>query len=423
MRVGEIAAEAEPIDRAMKLGFNWELGPFETWDALGFRRVAERLKADGHATPAWIDALLDAGEESLFVREDGRRLGPTAEPGRRAPVRSDPRAVSISALRAAGKVVRENDSASLVDLGEGVLGLEFHAKMNAIDQGVVELCHGAAEEACGGSWRAIVIANDGANFCAGANLAMVVQAIEAGRFDQVEQLVERFQEATVRLESAPVPVVCAPHQMALGGGAEVVLLGHAVQAHAELYAGLVEVGAGLVPAGGGCLRLYRRNLERHADAGDLYPALKATFEAIGMAKVSTSAEEARALGFLRPTDRWTMNRDRLVADARDLALALANAGWQPPVPRPVPVMGRAGAAVIEGALVNLFEGRFISAHDRKIGREVARILSGGDVAGPTEMSAERMLELEREAFLRLCGEAKTRERIVALLKTGKPLRN
>lgn len=422
MRVGEIADTLFPIDDAMCLGFNWELGPFQTWEELGFRKVTERLKKDGYALPAWVEALMDAGADSLFETHKGVRTAPTVDAGKRESESRDPRALSLATVKSAAGVVRKNDGASLLDLGDGVLGLEFHTKMNAIDRDIAELCHEAVEEA-ENNWQAIVVANDGEQFCAGANLAMVIEAIGAKKFDDIESLVKRFQDATMVMESAGVPVVCAPHGLALGGGAEVVLMGHAVQAHAESYIGLVEVGAGLVPAGGGCLRLYRRNLARLGEANDMYPALKQTFEAIGMGQVSTSAEHAQQLGFLGPQDRWTMNRDHLTSDAKELALAMASAGWQPESPAMIPVMGRGGIAVVESALVNMHEGRFISGHDRKIGGEIARILSGGEIAGPTEVSAQHILDLEREAFLRLCGETKTQERIMALLKTGKPLRN
>jgi 3-hydroxyacyl-CoA dehydrogenase len=219
-------------------------------------------------------------------------------------------------------------------------------------------------------------------------------------------------------------VVIAPHAMALGGGAEVVLAGNAAHGAAESYVGLVEVGAGLIPAGGGCLRLYKRQLANLPDPSDLYPALRRTFETIGMAKVSGSAEEARQLGFLRPQDGWSMNREQLALDASAVATSMARGGYAPPVPeRTIPVMGRGGIAVIQSGLVNMLEGRFISEHDRKIGGELARILSGGDIAGPTTVSEQHILDLERESFLRLCGEPKTHQRVEALLKTGKPLRN
>jgi 3-hydroxyacyl-CoA dehydrogenase len=337
-------------------------------------------------------------------------------------VASDPRVVRFAALRGSAREVAANPAASLVDLGDGVLGLEFHSKMNTIDERTVEMIDAAAERAAR-DWEAVVVANDGANFCAGANLMMLAHAAQHGDWKAIERLISAFQAALDRLERCAVPVVIAPHGMALGGGAEVVLAGHAVHAAAESYIGLVEVGAGLLPAGGGCLRLYRRHVRSLPEPNDLFPALKKTFETIGMAKTSTSAEEARELGFLGPTDGWSMNADQRVAGAKAVALGLAHSASVPPRPASLPVMGRGGMAVIEAALANMFEGRFISEHDRKIGREIGRVLSGGDVAGPVTVSAQHLLDLERESFLRLCGEPKTHQRIEALLKTGKPLRN
>ncbi|MCP3981113.1 MAG: enoyl-CoA hydratase/isomerase family protein, partial [bacterium] len=422
MRLPEIADDVDTIDRALKLGFNWELGPFETWDALGFRATTERLRADGYGLPAWIDALYDSGADALY-RKDGVRLStPTGVEGGWADVAVDPRATDFAALRAE-REVRSNASATLVDLGDEVLGLEFHSKMNAIDMDTIQMIVAAADEA-ERNWQAIVVGNDGVSFCAGANLMMLVGAAMQQDWKAIEHIIRSFQGSLDRIERCAVPVVMAPHGMALGGGAEVVMAGNTIRAAAESYVGLVEVGAGLIPAGGGCMRLYKRNLDRLTDRVDLFPALKTTFETIGMAKVSTSAEEARALGFLRPSDGWSMNGDHRVAAAKDLALAMARSGYTPPLAeRQLPVMGRAGVAVIESALVNMHEGRYISGHDRKIGGEIARIISGGDVAGPTVVSEQHVLDLEVESFLRLCGEPKTHQRIESLLKTGKPVRN
>jgi 3-hydroxyacyl-CoA dehydrogenase len=372
--------------------------------------------------PAWVDALYDSGAERIYQEKDGVGYSPTSLPGATAPVARDPRAVRFVALHRADKVVGGNASASLIDLGDGVLGCEFHSKMNAVDAGIVETIGGAVEEAERG-WEAIVVANDGVNFCAGANLMLLAQLAMQQDWKGIEQMVVAFQSVLDRLEYCSVPVVVAPHGLALGGGAEIVLAANRVQAAAEAYVGLVEVGAGLLPAGGGCMRLYRRHARVLPDPKDPYCALRTTFETIGMAKASTSAEEARDLGFLGAADGWSMNGDHRVSAAKAVALALARAGYQAPRREELPVMGRGGIALIESGLFNMQEGRYISEHDRKIGGEIARVLSGGDVAGPTTVSEQTILDLEREAFLRLCGEPKTHERIEALLKTGKPLRN
>ncbi len=419
LRLGEIADDASTIDRAIELGFNWELGPFALWDALGFRKTTERLRAEGHGLPDWVDELYDSGAVGFYHEKDGIRHSPTCRPGTTVPVAHDPRAVSFPALHRAEKEVRGNASASLIDLGDGILGLEFHSKMNAIDTEIMEMIESAVDEA-ERNWEGIVIANDGVNFCAGANLKLLAELAQRQDWKGIEGIVVGFQSALNHLERSAIPVVVAPHGMALGGGAEVVLAGNRVQAAAESYIGLVEVGAGLLPAGGGCLRLYRRHVVAQADP---YPALRTVFETIGMAKASSSAEEARDLGFLGPADGWSMNGDHRVSAAKATALALARSGYAPSAPAALPVMGRGGVALIESALHNMLEGRFITEHDRKIGREIARVLSGGDVAGPTSVSEQHILDLERESFLHLCGEPKTHARIESLLKTGKPLRN
>jgi len=419
MRVGEICDDADAIDRAVRWGFNWDLGPFEVWDALGFRKVTERLRADGRPLPAWVDALMDAGAETLL--QPGK--APTAEPGVMADLPVDPRAFDFEILRAAGREVRRNPGASLLDLGDGVLGLEFHSKMNVLGQDQISMlmtgCELAEKE-----WRGIVVANQADNFSAGANLMMLMMEAMEGNWEDIAMIVRAFQNATDRLQFCGVPVVTAPHGLALGGGCEITMAGDQVRAAAETYIGLVEFGAGVVPAGGGCVRLYQHHLERTADPKDLFPAFKATFETIGMAKVATSAAEGAELGYLRRSDSWSLNRFRHVAEAKDRVLALADAGYVPPVPQAaIPVMGRSGVALAESVLFNMEEAGYVSAHDHKIGGYLARILSGGDVAGPTTVSHAHMLDLEREYFLKLCGERKTLERMESILKTGKPLRN
>ena len=423
MRLGEIADDAATIDEAMKLGYNWELGPFEVWDALGFRATTERLRSDGYALPEWVEALYRDGGESVYVWDGEAVTPPPAAPGTRRPAVTDPDATSLEILRRVGREVSRNDSASLIDLGDGALCLEFHSKMNVVDGRTIEMMLAAADEA-EANWRTLVVANDGENFCAGANLMMLAGLAQQQDWKGVEEVVRAFQRANDRLERCGVPVVVAPHGLALGGGCEIVMAGNAIQAAAESYMGLVEVGAGLVPAGGGCLRLYKRNLERSSEGKDAYTALRQSFETIGMGKVGTSAEQAGELGFLRPGDAWSMNVTHRIADAKRLGLAMAGAGYAPPlVEQELPVMGVEGVALIGAGLVNMVEGRFISEHDRSIGRELARILAGGKVAGPGKVAEQHILDLEVEAFLRLCGEPKTQQRIEALLKTGKPLRN
>ena len=423
MRVGEICDQAADIDRAMRWGFNWQLGPFETWDALGFRKVVERLRGEGRPLPAWVDALHAAGAETIYKEEDGTLMSPTARAGEFAAVPVDARAWDFDVLRRGKGEVKRNPGASLLDLGQGVLGLEFHSKMNAIGQDTLNMLMTACDEA-EKNWRALVVTNGADAFSAGANLMMLMMEAMEGNWEDIDLIVRAFQRACDRLEFCGVPVVTAPAGLALGGGCEVTMGGNAIRAAAETYIGLVEFGAGVIPAGGGCARLYQRNLAMLLDRKDLQPAFRKTFETIGMVKVATSAEEARQFGFLKPGDSWSLNRSHLAADARDLALALAQGNYAPPVPdQAIPVLGTAGIALAESVLHNMKEGGYISEHDRKIGRMLAGVLAGGPVPPGTTVSHQHILELEREGFMRLMGERKTLERMEHILKTGKPLRN
>jgi 3-hydroxyacyl-CoA dehydrogenase len=423
MRVGEICDDVSAVDRAIRWGFNWTMGPFEVWDALGFRKVTERLEAESYDLPEWVTALYQGGSESVYCRENGSVQAPTAETGVLVPVSVDPRVYDFEILRGAGNEIRRNAGASLLDLGDGVFGLEFHSKMNVIGQDTISMIMTACKEA-ETQGQALVVANLGESFSAGANLMLLLMEAQEGNWDEIDAIVRQFQSATNRLEQCAVPVVTVPHGLTLAGGCEVTMAGNAIRAAAETYIGLVEVGAGVVPAGGGCMRLYKRNVAGLADKSDVYPALRKTFETIGMAKVATSADEARGLGFLRPQDTWSMNGDHRVADAKDVALAMARAGFESPLPeRDIPVMGKAGLALVETVLFNMEEAGYISEHDRKITMELGGILSGGAVPAPTTVSEQHLLDLERESFLRLCGERKSLERMQAILKTGKPLRN
>ncbi len=423
MRLSEICSQAADIDQAICWGYNWELGPFQVWDTLGFRKVHEKLKAENRPLPAWVDALYDSGGESIYKDVDGRLHSATGEPGDFAAVPVNERAYDFELLRRSGKEVKRNPGASLLDLGDGVLGLEFHSKMNAIGQDTINMIMTACTEA-ETNWQALVVNNHADNFSVGANLMLLMMEAQEGNWEEIDMIVRAFQGACGRLEHCGVPVVTAPGGLALGGGCEVTLAGNAIRAAAETYIGLVEMGAGVIPAGGGCLRVYQRQVALLPDKQDLFPALKNTFETIGMAKVATSAEEAQQLGFLRPGDSWSMNRDHLTRDAKDLALAMAEGGYVAPVPEAaIPVMGTQGIALLESVLFNMQEAGYISEHDHTIGSQLARILSGGEVPPGTSISEQQLLDLERESFMRLMGERKSLERMHHILKTGKPLRN
>ena len=406
-----IAHSIDDVDRAMRWGFGWERGPFELWDAIGVDAV---LEAAGLADPP---ALVRELRKSVPSGAGAVRFREGAAP---------PRAPDLQLLRQAGEErppVRRNAGASLVDLGDGVLGLEFHSKMNAIGGDTVAMMKAGVDEA---SWNfdALVIGNDAPTFSAGANLMLLLLEAQEENWDEIDLMVRTFQSAVLGLRYASVPVVVAPAGLALGGGCEIVLHGDRVQAAAETYMGQVEVGAGLIPAGCGTKELLARFTARApAGAADLLPYIRQAFERIGFGTVSTSAADARRLGLLRDTDAVTMNRERLLADAKAAALDLARAGYQPPPRDDVPVGGAGARAALDLGVHLAWRGGRISDYDAHIGRTLARILAGGDLPHATTVSEQRLLDLEREAFLSLCGEPKTQERIAHLLKTGKPLRN
>jgi 3-hydroxyacyl-CoA dehydrogenase len=329
----------------------------------------------------------------------------------------------LSAARAAQRVVRTNPGASLVDLGDGVLALELHSKMNAIGGDTLQMIHAGLKEASA-NYAALVIGTDAVQFSAGANLMLLLLEAQEGNWDEIDLMVRQFQGATQAIQQAPVPVVIAPAGLALGGGCEIALHGDRVQAGAETYMGLVEVGVGLIPAGGGTKEMLARAMESAPGTDDLLQFVRPVFETIGFGKVSTSARHAHELGYLRPVDGETMNRERLMADAKAVALERVRDGYRPPPKRTaIPVGGETiYAALALGVHLAWRAGR-LSDHDAVIGRALARILSGGSFPHRTTVTEDDLLDLEREAFLKLCGERKTLERIQHTLKTGKPLRN
>ncbi len=422
-RVGEICEDPSPIDDGMKWGFAWEAGPFELWDAMGLRKVVGRMIEEGVALPDWVGAMLEAGAESFYKLEDGRLSVWHPGKGEYREFPDDPGKLNLDHLRAAGGELKRNAGASLVDLGDGVACLEFHSKMNAIGGDIVGMVGKALAEV-DKNYDGLVIGNQGANFSVGANLMMVLLEAQEANWEELDLMVRAFQRANMALKYADKPVVVAPFGMTLGGGAEFVLHGQRVWASAETYIGLVEVGVGVIPAGGGTKELYLRQLERWTGTDNLLPPVRAAFETIGMAKVATSAVEARELCFLRGSDGYSMNRDRLISDAKQTVLGMAAAGFDPGRPRTdIPVMGRAGKGTLAVGIYNLAEGRYISEHDSKVGSKLAHILCGGDLTGTQTVTEQYLLDLEREAFLSLLGERKTLERIQHILKTGKPLRN
>jgi 3-hydroxyacyl-CoA dehydrogenase len=424
-RIPEIADDVLQVDRAVRWGFNWELGPFELWDALGVRRTVERMRTEGRAVPEKVERMLDAGAESFYKREDGRSSYWDFEQQAYVAVDDRPGVLVIRDLKERKRVVKKAAGASLVDLGDGVLCVEFHSKMNAIGGDTIGMLNAGAKALEDGEFDALVVANEGENFSVGANLMLLLLEAQEQNWEDVDLMIRAFQGANMRLKTAPRPVVVAPFGMALGGGCEMTLHASRVRAAAETYIGLVELGVGLVPAGGGTKEMLLRAVDAVGTSdADLFAFLRKAFETIAMAKVATSAEEARKFGFLRQSDSITMNRDRLVADAKQVALDLVAEGYTPYRPRTdVPALGEPALAAFKLGIYQMRQGGFISEHDAKIATKLARILTGGDLSHRTTVTEQYLLDLEREAFLSLCGERKTLERIQAMLKTGKPLRN
>jgi 3-hydroxyacyl-CoA dehydrogenase len=423
-RVPEIANTIVDVDRAMRWGFAWELGPFEIWDAIGVERMARALEREGKELPRLVRQVLASPGKSFYESEEGSTRYFDQVTGTKKPVEEPAGIIVLKSLKERTPVVQKNAGASLIDLGDGVVCCEFHAKMNAIGGDIVAMIHRGIEK-LGSEFDAMVIANQAANFSVGANLMLLLITAQEEEWDDIHMAVRQFQRVNMAIKYAPRPVVVAPQGMALGGGCEISLHGARIHAAAEAYLGLVEAGVGLIPGGGGTKEMLIRANE-HAAGGedlDLFHALKPVFENIAMAKVATSAEEARTLGYLRPSDLISMNRDRLVADAKQTALAMVRAGYHPPAPAEIRVLGEGFLAAAKLAIHMMVRGEYASEHDAVVARKLGWILAGGDITAPQTVSEQYILDLEREAFVSLCGERKTQERIAHTLKTGKPLRN
>ena len=409
----DIAYSTDDVDRVMRWGFGWDLGPFELADAIGIPRVLE-------VTREVAPELLKDGAPAVWqpaVSEERTRLRDGEVPAAR----------DLQILRDAksrSHVVKKNAGASLVDVGDGVLAIEFHSKMNAIGSDTLQMLQAGVREA-ERNFAALVVGNDAPHFSAGANLMLLLLEAQEENWDDIDLIIRQFQQSTMGLRYSKVPVVVAPAGLALGGGCEICLHGDRVQAAGETYMGLVEVGVGLIPAGAGTKEMVARAAEQMAPgSNDFLPTIQRAFELIGFAKTSASGPDAQRLGYLRPVDAITMNRDRLMADAKARALQRVRDGYQPPPPRlAIPVGGSTVAAALKLGVHLAWRAGRISDHDALIGRKLATIMAGGDVPHPTTVTEQRLLDLEREAFLSLVAERKTQERIQHTLKTGKPLRN
>ncbi|HJZ69536.1 MAG TPA: enoyl-CoA hydratase-related protein, partial [Blastocatellia bacterium] len=419
----EIAGDIVNIDNAVKWGFNYEFGPFELWDAIGVEKSVAKMREDGLEIPSFVEKLLDSGKKSFYERREGRTFYFDLATSDYKEVARRPGVTILKSLKDQIKVIKKNASASLIDLGDGVAGLEFHSKMNAIGADTVSMMNYSVKEV-GENFEALVIGNQAENFSVGANIMLLLLGIQEGEWDEIAMSVRQFQNANMNLRYSPKPVVVAPQGMALGGGCEITMHGDKARVAAEAYIGLVEVGVGLIPAGGGVKEMVLRAVEDAAPDEDLFPRIKKVSKTIAMARVSASAVEARELGFLRETDPITMNRDRLIEDAKQTALAMAREGYTQPHPRTdIPVLGEPALSAIKLAVHMMVRGRFISEYDAHVARKLAYIITGGDLSHKTLVSEQYLLDLEREAFVSLCGEKKTQERIQHMLKTGKPLRN
>ena len=420
----EISHNVVDLDRAARWGFAWELGPFEVWDAVGVERMAKAMERDGQELPPLVRKVLNSPKKSFYESEKGTTRYFDLKLQALQPVPEPSGIIILKSLKDRSGVVQKNAGASLIDLGDGVLCCEFHSKMNSIGGDLVAMIH-AGITRLSSDFDAMVIGNQATNFSVGANLMLVLISAQEGEWDDIHMAVRQFQRVNMAIKYAPRPIVAAPQGMALGGGCEVPLHAARIHAAAETYMGLVETGVGLIPGGGGTKEMLIRANEHSAGGEDLdlFHALKPVFENIAMAKVSTGAEEARALGYLRSSDLIAMNRDRQIADAKQTALALLRAGYHPPAPAQIRVLGEEFLTGAKLAIHMMIRGGYASEYDGVVGRKLANILAGGAVTAPQLVPEQYVLDLEREAFVSLCGERKTQERIAHTLKTGKPLRN
>jgi 3-hydroxyacyl-CoA dehydrogenase len=425
-RIPEIADDVVNVDHALEWGFGWEVGPFKTWDAIGVEKSVEKMQAEGREVPAWVTEMLAAGRTSFYARDEAGDLTFWQRDGGVAKVPVSENHLFIGDLVAKDNRIDRNPSASLYDMGDGVLLLEFHSKMNALDELINDLYGKALDRLDAGEFEALVVGNDdGRAFSAGANILGVLMAASQKQFDQIEVGVKALQDLFMRAKYCSKPVVTAPHGLVLGGGSELSMHSAATVAHGELYMGQVEAGVGLIPAGGGCKELLMRYLG-DAPQGVSYdpnPGVQAVFQMIGLAKVSMSAEEARDLGFLRNTDQVVLDRSALLKKAKAVALGLVQAGYTPPRRRTCKLPGPAGGAAIQLFLDTMHEGKYATDHDLVVGGHLVKVLTGGDIPSGTVRTEQQLLDLEREAFVSLCGEPKTQARMQHMLQTGKPLRN
>ncbi|MGR9048928.1 3-hydroxyacyl-CoA dehydrogenase NAD-binding domain-containing protein [Halobacillus faecis] len=419
---GEIADDVPSIDEAMRWGFGWELGPFEMWDSIGVKASVERMKKEGETIPAWVEKMLDEEFTTFYKKENGNVY--FYHEGEYKQQSFNEKVINIKRLKEEREVIKKNAGASLIDLGDGVAGLEFHSRSNAIGLDIIQMINFAIDHV-DENFEGLVIGNQAKNFCVGANLGMILMEAQDFNFFEIEMVVKSFQDSMMKMKYSDKPVVAAPFGMTLGGGAEVCLPADAIQASQETYMGLVEAGVGLIPGGGGNKELYIKHL-RNIPEGidfDLQKVANSVFEKIAMAKVSTSGEEAKENGFLDSRDAISVNGDHLLHDAKQKVLGLARSGYQAPKRTKIPVVGEQGYATMVLGAKSLALSGYASEHDLKIAEKLAFVLSGGKLKEGTLVDEQYLLDLEREAFLSLVGEAKSQARMQHMLMKGKPLRN
>jgi 3-hydroxyacyl-CoA dehydrogenase len=421
-RIPEISDSIEAIDNAMKWGYAWELGPFETWDALGFAETAARIKQDGIALPGWIDRMIAAGATALYTSDGTRVWDP--QRGEYVARALDPREVTFEVMRRGTQPVLRNAGAEAWDLGDDVLGLTFKTKANSIDADVIKMINDAVDRA-EREFRAMVVWNQGEFFCVGANLFAVVMAAGQKLWDDLRAMIKGYQYATQRMKYATIPVVAAPYNMTLGGGLELCFGCDQVQAAAETYSGLVEVGVGLIPGGGGTMNMLWRALDSVPEGVELdaYSAVTQVFKNIALAKVATSAEEGKAFGYFRSSDGVSFDRARQLWETKQRAIGLASSGYHPPAPRAFKLPGDSGIATLRMMVNTLVHGGYASEHDARIAMKLATVLCGGSSGASHAVTEDEILELEREAFISLCGEPLSQARMQYMLQHNKPLRN
>lgn len=421
-RIPEISDDIYKIDKALKGGFGWDLGPFELWDVLGVKRSFEKMEKDGKRPANWVSEMLSNNIESFYKRENGIRYYYNIPSKSYKPIPDASGIIILDDLRGS-KIVEKNPGASLFDLGDGVLGLEFHTKMNSLGSEVITMMNKAIDRT-EKDFEGLVIGNQAPNFSAGANLALLLMAANEGDYDEIDLMVRQFQKTMMRVRYSSKPVVVAPHGLTLGGGCEMTLHADYIQAAAETYIGLVEVGVGLIPAGGGTKELTMRTMDKMTDGAVELPFIRDAFMNIGTAKVATSAHEAIDMGIIRPTDGISINKDRQIADAKNAVLQLAKQGYkQPQLRTNIRVLGRSALSTIKLSIHLMWFAKQITDYDKVVAEKLANVMSGGNLSEPTFVSEQYLLDLEREAFVSLCGEKRTLERIQHMLKTGKALRN